>query len=168
MASTHAVSVRGDGGVTRARLTDAILWGGLVAGTLDGLDAVITSIVRGSTPARMFQGIASGLFGREAFAGGLPMSALGAAIHFFIAFAAATVFALAATRLPFLTRRWLLSGIVFGLCVLVVMRYIVIPLSAIGWPAPFTTFALVNQLFAHTLLVGLPIAFFTRRAFLRG
>lgn len=162
VASSDAVSMTGL--QTRARVMDAILWGGLTAGILDGLDAIVTSIVRGSTPLRMFQGIASGLYGREAFAGGLPMSALGLAIHLFIAFSAATVFTLAATKLPVLTRRWVLCGMAFGLCVWAVMRYIVIPLSAIGTIAPLVFWPFINQMFAHTLLVGLPIAWFARRA----
>lgn len=160
--SSHAVSMAGH--QLRARVMDAILWGGLTAGLLDGLDAVITSIVRGSTPLRMFQGIAYGLYGREAFAGGLPMAFLGMAIHFFIAFSAAAVFTLAATRLPVLVRRWVPCGMAYGLIVWAVMRYIVIPLSVIGTIAPLVPLPFLNQLFAHTILVGLPIAWFARRA----
>src|SRR5262249_1376071 len=41
----------------------AILYGWLVVGTLDGLDAAIVSTLRGSNPVRVFQYVASGLLG---------------------------------------------------------------------------------------------------------
>lgn len=46
----------------------AIVYGGLVVGTLDILDAVIFfGLWRGVAPIRIFQSIASGLLGRAAF-----------------------------------------------------------------------------------------------------
>ena len=55
---------------TRARLVSAVLWGGLIAGTLDITDALIFHGVRGVVPWRILQAIASGLLGRGAFTGG--------------------------------------------------------------------------------------------------
>jgi hypothetical protein len=81
----------------------ALLVGGLTVGVLDGLDALIFFGLRGVAPARVFQGIASGLLGRSAFAGGMATALLGILLHFFIAFAVVTLYHVAARRLPGLT-----------------------------------------------------------------
>jgi hypothetical protein len=146
----------------RTRLTDAILWGGLAAGVLDALAAIIDLGLRGVTPDRMFQGIASGLLGRAAFTGGWPIAALGVGIHFSIAFTMATVFVLASTRLPFLLRRPVLSGIAFGAAAHFAMRYGVLPLSAITL-GPFSLTAMIKAVLIHMVCVGLPIALIARR-----
>ena len=58
----------------------ALAYGTLVVGILDGLDALIFFGLRGAQPTRIFQGIASGLLGRSAFSGGLGTALLGVAI----------------------------------------------------------------------------------------
>ena len=84
----------------------AILYGTLVAGTLDILDALIVSGLRGVTPLRLFQYIAAGLLGRDAArAGGLATAFLGGFLHYFIAFGAVVVYFVASRKIPFLTRR---------------------------------------------------------------
>ena len=59
-----------------------ILWIGLFAGTLDITDNLIFNQLRGITPKIVFQYIASGLIGLQAFRGGLASVALGVAIHY--------------------------------------------------------------------------------------
>jgi hypothetical protein len=56
-----------------------ILIGGLIAGTLDILAAFIQSGLRGVTPMRVLQAIASGLLGADSFQGGFATAALGLA-----------------------------------------------------------------------------------------
>ena len=71
---------------TRSSASLAVLVGGLVVGALDGLYAVIASLVRGGDPTRVFMGVASGLLGREAaFRGGAGPVALGVVLHFVVA-----------------------------------------------------------------------------------
>ena len=41
-----------------------VLYGTIVVGTLDAIDAIVVFGLRGSTPIRVFQGIASGWLGR--------------------------------------------------------------------------------------------------------
>ena len=85
-------------------------------------------------------------------------AALGLFLHFFIAISAATAFYVGSVKLPFLLRRPLLWGPVFGLCVWAVMYQIVLPLT---FGRPFTMPPLpnlLNQLGIHALGVGLPIA----------
>ena len=158
----------GSRATTRARLVTATLWGGLTAGALDISDALIFHGVRGVAPWRILQAIASGLLGRDAFAGGAWTATLGLGLHFFIATTAAAVYALASLRLPVLIHRPILSGAAYGLIVNAVMQYIVLPLSAFraGPPPPPGTidWGLVNLVLAHVFCVGLPISLTARWA----
>lgn len=139
----------------------AIGWGGLIAGILDIADAFIVWSFRSVPPHRVLQGIAAGLLGRESFQGGAATATLGLFLHFVIAFGAATVYYVASRKLKFLVQRPLLSGLIYGIFVYLFMNFVVLPLSAAGKPS-FAPAALANGLFAHMVLVGLPIAFATR------
>jgi hypothetical protein len=109
-----------------------ILWAGIICGVLDGLSAVVLTVLSGSTPLRLFQYIASGLVGRSAFTAGLVSSALGVALHFTVALGAAAVYYAASRRAPFLNEHAILAGALFGVAVHVFMTFVVVPLSAIG------------------------------------
>ncbi len=142
----------------------AIAVGGLVAGILDITDAIVFTWMAGGSPARMLRYIASGLLGQSSFDGGLATAALGLACHFTIAFGAATVYVLASRHLPVLVQRPIVCGIGFGVAVLLVMRNVVLPLSAVRMgTAPMPWPQLANQLLIHALGVGLPIALAARR-----
>ena len=141
----------------------AILWGGLVAGALDAMDGVIAFGFRGLNPIQVLQYIASGLLGPSSFEGGLSTAALGTVFHFFIAFVAATVFVLAARRLPILNSRPIASGLLYGIAVYFFMNYLVLPLSAVT-PSPFSLGMLLNGVIGHAVFVGLPIALYARKA----
>jgi hypothetical protein len=150
--------------LVKPRVVEAALMGGAIAGVLDISDAFITSYLRsGTPPGRVLQYIASGVLGTAAFTGGVPAAALGLALHFFIAFTAATIYALASTRLPALVRQPFLWGPVYGIVVYLVMREIVLRLAGFTVGVP-TAFNLVNQLLIHMLGIGVPIAYFTSRA----
>ena len=142
----------------------ALLLGGLTVGVLDALDALVFLGLRGVPPARLFQGIASGLLGRSAFAGGTATALLGVLLHFFIAFAVVATYHMAARRLSGLTLQPWVYGPLYGLLVYAVMNFIVIPLSAIGARGPRSTSALLNGLLIHALGVGLPAALSARAA----
>ncbi len=140
----------------------AVLTGGTIAGALDLLDAFAFYIPRGATAIRIPQSIASGLLGPAAFDGGAATAALGTLLHFFIACSAAAVYYAASRRLPVLTRKWVPCGLAFGLCVFFFMRQIVLPLSLVRH-SPFFLPAFLNGIAIHTLGIGLPIAYFTRK-----
>jgi hypothetical protein len=141
----------------------AILYGTLVVGVLDALDAVMFFGLRGVRPIRIFQSIAAGLLGRAAFQGGLATAVLGACLHFFIAFVVVLTFYLASQRAPVLTRYAVVCGLLYGLVVYVVMNFVVVPLSAAS-AAPPSVPVLVNGLLIHAFGVGLPTALFVRAA----
>jgi hypothetical protein len=146
------------------RRSRAIAWGTLTVSTLDALDAIVFFGVHNSVPPyRIFQSIAAGVLGRAAFQGGRATAWLGAGLHVFIAFVVVLVFVVASTRVPLLTRRAFVAGILYGLVVFAVMNAVVLPLSAAGAPAmPWPV--LVNGLLIHALGVGLPAALFARAA----
>ena len=152
----------------RLKPSQAILFGTLTVGILDIADVFIFFGIRnGVRPARILQAIAAGLIGREAaIGGGLATAALGAVLHFFIAFLIVSIYYLASTRVRALTRRPLLSGALYGILAYVVMNFVVIPASAAGnWPpmvAP--TPVLINGLLIHIFGVGIPSALFARVA----
>ena len=74
----------------------AIVIGGTIAGACDITYAITFWAFRGVSATRVLQSVASGLLGAPAIKGGLATAALGLALHFFIAFSAATIFYLAA------------------------------------------------------------------------
>lgn len=148
----------------RARALDTIVFGGLTAGILDILDAIVVTSLNGGTATRVLHAIASGVLGRDAYQGGMPAAALGLALHFVIAIGAAASFFLASRRLPVLLRHTVPSGLMFGLAVWAVMYYVVLPIT-FGRPNTIPAWPLlVNQLGIHALGVGLPIAWFASRS----
>jgi hypothetical protein len=139
----------------------AILYGGLAVGVLDGLAAVILTSLRGGSPTRMFQTIASGLIGRASLEGGWATILLGVSLHFLIAFIWAMIYYGASLKLPALIRRTLICGPIYGVVVYFAMQIIVLPLSAIRKP-PFFFAAPLQGIIVHILCVGLPIALAAR------
>ena len=113
--------------------------------------------MRGVTPFRLLQAIASGFLGAAAFRDGWPAALLGAICHLFIAFSAATIFYAASRKLRFLTRRPIFSGIAYGVCVYLMMYWIVMPLSRLT-PMPFSLSRTVVAIVIHMICVGLPIS----------
>jgi hypothetical protein len=134
----------------------------LLVGTLDISDALIFYGLRGISPTRILQGIASGVLGRAAFGMGHRSALLGLFFHFFIAFSATTVFFLASGKLP-LARHPFLYGTLFGVALYCVMNYIVLPLSKIGWRPTPPLVPLVNGVAALVFCIGIPLAFIARR-----
>lgn len=145
-------------------VASAIVRAGIVVGVLDAIDAIIAfKVVAGFDPVSIYQFVASGILGKDAFSGGLATAALGLVIHFVIAFAAAAAYVLAARKLPALTRPWWAWGATYGIGIYAVMNYVVIPSSRIA-PSPFSLPLFLNGVIGHALLVGLPVAFYASNA----
>jgi asparagine N-glycosylation enzyme membrane subunit Stt3 len=141
-----------------------ILLGGLIAGTLDISYACIYSyVVRGTSPVRILQSVASGALGAKAFTGGAKTAALGLVFHFLIAIIAAAVFYLASRRLRFLVTQAVICGIFYGVCVYVFMNLVVLPLSAISFKMSYPWPSLIGGLLIHMFGIGLPISLVVRR-----
>jgi hypothetical protein len=143
------------------RAVQTILLAGVTAGLLDITAAFVTWRIKGVTPIRVLQGIASGILGPRSFHGGLKTAVLGAALHFVIAFSAAGVFYAASLGFIFITRHWILSGAVYGIGVYAFMYWLILPISAVNRRPPSLT-ATVVAIITHIACVGLPISLIVR------
>jgi uncharacterized membrane protein YagU involved in acid resistance len=135
---------------------------GITAGVLDITAAFVTWAPRGVRPAQILRGIASGLLGQRSFTDGWQTAALGAVLHFLIAFSAAGVFYGASRRLRLMTQRPVISGVIYGIAVYFFMYWVVMPLSAYPRP-PFSISAAIVAILTHIVCVGLPISLIVRR-----
>ena len=135
----------------------AIAVGGVIAGTLDLLQACI--LFGWDIPLS----IAGGLLGRQAVHGGAGTYILGVLLHFFIACSAAAIYYAASRKLRFLTEHPLVCGLLFGAAVEEVMSLVVLPLSALHARGPYQLHDLIQGLLVHMVVVGLPISYSVRR-----
>jgi hypothetical protein len=141
----------------------AILWGGLIAGTMDLTAACVQSGLRGMSPIRLFQAVASGLIGGAAATGGYATAALGVLLHFTIATGATAAYYLASRRLKWLSHYAVLSGALYGVAVFYFMRLVVLPLSAITFKPSGAPTVVLTGILIHIFCVGLPIALVVRK-----
>jgi hypothetical protein len=158
MSDISAVREKG-----RPRAFDTIVWGGLVAGALDAVDGVVAFGFKGMNPIQVLQYIASGLLGPDSFRGGLATAALGAGLHFLIAFIVAAVYYLTSLKLSALHRQAARWGLIYGVAVYLFMNYLVLPLSAVP-QSPFSMPLFLNGVIGHAIFVGFTIAWFARRS----
>jgi hypothetical protein len=141
----------------------AIVYATLIAGALDATDGVVFFGLHGLNPIQVLQYIASGLLGAPSFRGGFATAGLGVLVHFAIALVVAAIYILASRRISVLHSHWVMFGLAYGAAVWAVMNLVVLPLTAVA-PSHITTAALLNGVLGHALFVGLPIAFFARKA----
>jgi hypothetical protein len=139
--------------VSKIRSVVTILWIGLFAGTLDITDNLIFNQLRGITPKMVFQYIASGLIGMQAFRGGLPSVALVVALPYAIAL---------------IWEGRVLCGKPQACdskpAACSNMNFIILPLSGVPHPRSAVTIASrVNGVLALLLFIGLPISLLVRR-----
>ena len=162
-AANPASTGSGLGADRRARILRRIVVAGAVAGALDIVYAFTIWGFKDVPPSVILMSIASGLFGRAAFAGGFPMAALGAALHFMMTTIMAAVFARAAAVAPLLARRPIAAGAAYGVGIYIVMNYVVVPLSraAPGGDQPLVF--MISGIAVHMFFVGVPIALITTR-----
>ncbi|HSX58781.1 MAG TPA: hypothetical protein VLF18_01145 [Tahibacter sp.] len=135
----------------------ACVLAGFIAGSLDLLYVFVFHGVRGVNPGRILQYIASGLQGPAAFQGGAASAALGAAAHYFILIVAAGMYLAASRRWQWLVREAAMAGVLFGTAIYVVMRFVVVPLSAVT-VGTSTTLAQVTNFLMHLFVIGPAIA----------
>jgi hypothetical protein len=140
----------------------AIAIAGLTCGVMDISAALIVYGVMGAKPLRLLQGIAAGVLGPSAYHGGVPTALLGLALHFVIAFGAATAFFLASRFTPFLLKRAVVSGVLYGITVYFFMNRVVVPLSA-ATKFPFSLKMMLIGVVIHIFCVGLPISMNIRK-----
>jgi hypothetical protein len=67
------------------------------------------------------------------------------------------------SRVKWIPRQWLVLAVLYGIAFLLVMNYVILPMSAIG-VSIYKPETLPLNAFWHILLVGLPTAWFVTRA----
>src|SRR6185312_5453617 len=137
----------------------AILWGGLVGGTIDIFSASLISLL---SPLLIMRFIAAGLLGPDVIKGGLDISFIGLLLQWLMGLIIAAIYVVAAGRLAWMHRDWRVTGIAYGVPVYFVMTYVVLPLSALHHWTAFDLKGFVLNMLAM-MLFGLIIAFATSR-----
>ena len=134
-----------------------------VAGTLDILFAMILTVFFGREIGNMLRYVGSGPF-PQATEMGTNGAILGLLVHFALMAIMAAVYVIAAQRMPALLQRPIQWGVLYGLVTYVVMNWLIVPMR-FDTPLPPSALSIATQLFAHILLVGIPIALITARYF---
>jgi len=148
---------------TNNHARNLVLLAGFMAGLADFLFASITRVMNGGSWMDPWKGVAGCLIGEAAREGGFEIVLLGIALHFFICFAAAAMLYFILKKAPSLPRQWLLVAVVYGIVFMLVMNYVVAPLSRAGRSIyPVETLP-INAVW-HIVLVGLTSAWFVTRA----
>jgi uncharacterized membrane protein YagU involved in acid resistance len=132
-----------------------------ISGTLDILFATILTVFFGREIGNMLRYVGSGPF-PQATDMGLSGAILGLIVHFVLMAIMAAVYVFAARRIPALVRKPIQLGVLYGLATYVVMNWLVVPMR-FGTPLPPSPLSMATQLFAHIVLVGIPIALITTR-----
>jgi len=142
-----------------------IFLSGLIAGTLDILAALIIYdfILHKTTSLKILQSIASGIFKKDAYAGGGQMALYGLLLHYFIALTFAWFYFTIYPYFNFLKRNTLLSGIGYGIFVWIAMNLVVLPTVFPVLPEKHLDFPLLLSLLILICCIGIPIAFITKK-----
>ena len=148
--------------MTSGNAARAIEMAGLACGLLDITAALVVYGSMGLKPLRLLQGIAAGVLGQKSFQGGMATALLGLALHFVIAFGAATVYFAASRSMRILVEQAALFGPLYGIAVYFFMNRIVVPLSG-ATKFPFSVKMMLVGVVIHIFCVGLPIALSIRR-----
>jgi hypothetical protein len=128
-----------------------------VSGTLDILFAMILTLAFGRQIPNMLRFVGSGPF-PMATDMGTGGAILGLVVHFVLMAIMATVLVLIVQWRPQLAAAPLLTGLGYGLITYFIMNWLVVPIR-FGTPLPPKALSVATQLFAHIVLVGIPMAY---------
>ena len=132
-----------------------------ISGSLDIVFAMILTVVFGREIGNMLRYVASGPFPDATGMGGAG-AVLGLLVHFTLMAIMATALVLLIRWRPQLAATPLLTGLAYGLVTYFVMNWLVVPLR-FGTPLPPKPLSIATQLFAHIVLVGIPMAVIAAR-----
>jgi len=148
------------------KLIPSIITTGLVAGTMDGLAAIINfSINGGKHPEIIFKYIASGAIGENAFSGGTGSTLLGVMFHYLITFCWTILFFWVYPKIKGLAENKLLAALQYGIFVWVVMNLFVVPISQISKETINISKGRI-ELLILILCIGLPISLMANKHYL--
>ena len=142
-----------------------ILKATIIAGFLDITAACLQAwFAKGITPDIVLKYIASGVFGKDAFAGGAGFILFGLLVHFLIVFACTFVYFLVYPKLKLLRIHILLSALLVAVIAWAVTTRLIVPLSKIT-SAPFNLTKAIIAIAILYCCIGLPVCFFAKRCF---
>ena len=143
-----------------------ILQAGLIAGTLDILSAFIYYFIKsGKTNFLViFKFIASGIFGKDAGAGGTAMILAGLILHYAIAFSFTIFFFWLYPKVNVMSKNRVVTAIVYGLFVWAIMNLIVVPLSDTVH-RPFNVENAIINMGILIVCIGIPLSFMANAFF---
>jgi hypothetical protein len=147
--------------MTEHSIARPIVLATLVSGTLDILFAIILTVAFGRQIPNMLRFVASGPF-PAATDMGAAGAILGLVVHFALMAIMATGLMLLVRWKPELLDTPYRTGIAYGVLTYFAMNWAVVPLR-FHTPLPPKTLSVVTQLFAHLVLVGIPMALIARR-----
>jgi hypothetical protein len=143
----------------RPSLVKTIVLTGLLVGSLDIITALTDYYIStGKDPVIVLKYVASGAFGKRAFAGGTGMALAGLFFHFVIAFSFTVFFFWIYPKLSFLAKSRILTAIGYGIFMWVITNLIIIPLSSTP-PGTFTTFKVIKSASILIVMLGIPLSF---------
>jgi hypothetical protein len=129
-----------------------------IAGTLDIVAACLSAyLAKGTTPDRLLQYIASGIFGKSAYQGSFTMMAWGLFFHYLIAAACVVCFFWAYPQWSFLWKNIWLNALLIGIVAWLVTTQLVVPISHIK-QTPFRWLDAVIAALILVVCMGLPVA----------
>ena len=135
--------------------------GTAIGGTLDILFAIILTVAFGRHIGDMLRFVASGPF-PDAVDMGASGAILGLIVHFALMALMAAALMLLLRWKPERLETPLRTGIAFGVITYFAMNWVVVPLR-FATPLPPKTLSIATQLFAHVVLVGIPMTYVARR-----
>lgn len=155
MAESATTSIRFER--SRALLL-AVVSAWLVVGTIDiGVAAIYYPLTAPVTVIGLLQGIASGVLGVRAFAGGVATAALGLVCHYTIALIWTVLFFALYPRIRAVAERRWASAVLYGVAVSLVMNLVVVPLSNVP-SRPFSLSQLVVATVILIFTIGVPLS----------
>lgn len=140
----------------------------LIVGGLDCIWPTMTAYFSGGSIAKLWQFVASGVFGQRAFSMGMMGVLSGVIFHFMIMAAFSVVIYVLYEKIILLRRHSILSGLVYGVGMWVVMNFLVAPLSNTGRGFPQMSLDMIMSAsfaisFVGHMIFGLLLVLITKR-----
>ena len=142
----------------------SVLKAGILVGSFDILAAFLLVLIRtGKLQVfNILKFIASGIFGKDAAAGGLKMVVTGFILHYTIAFIFTGLFFWLYPKMNLGSKNKWITGIVYGVLIWFLMNRIVLPLSNVVH-RPFSLSNALINIGILIICIGIPLSLFARR-----
>lgn len=140
-------------------------WATLIAGGLDFVLPTLTTFLSGGSVRKLWQFVASGIFGQDAYSMGTVGVLCGVLFHFMIMAIFSVFIFFVYRKLSIVDEKWALcTGLVYGMGMWFVMNMLVVPLSRAGnGLIPFKIEMIMNKGFIAHMMFGVVIVFVIRR-----